>query len=456
MDPTTQEVAIKRNLIGDTQPISVGSNEAFAASITATGGSTASRAAVLTAGRFSINYRGAGSLTGVTGVTVLQLTTRYTGTTNFTSPATINSQVILNLIPFAGGGGSATGQVTETTSVKFSAPTLDSLTMVNYHDALFATNSAAASGLKTHLNIFPISGGATNYAILLNSNTANSGSGICAGTSGDTCLWRASTGVWGFNTGTSLQMDGGSASNVAVIATGGNLRLGSAVGTAKATTDTTGWPMMPSVAGTPTGVPQNESANSAVFTYDRTGKKLWIRDQPTNSWLQINTGATSAGVSSLAGTTNQITASASTGAVTLSIPATFKPPGSIASTTTLGAGTVQIGTGTRPTLAYGSGANCGSSASTFTFAGTNQFMELAFATGSGSCGVNAPIATLTFGATAGISTRFMCNVQRAESNSVLIQFFVTGTATSFSLMSGPSGLTASTSYSFFIGPCGGY
>lgn len=41
------------------------------------------------------------------------------------------------------------------------------------------------------------------------------------------------------------------------------------------------------------------------------------------------------GVTSLAGTTNQITASASTGAVTLSIPSTFIAPGSIAATTTV-------------------------------------------------------------------------------------------------------------------------
>ena len=51
--------------------------------------------------------------------------------------------------------------------------------------------------------------------------------------------------------------------------------------------------------------------------------------------LQINnTGATS-----IAGTTNQVTASASTGAVTLSTPSTFIAPGTIASTTTLTAGT---------------------------------------------------------------------------------------------------------------------
>lgn len=48
--------------------------------------------------------------------------------------------------------------------------------------------------------------------------------------------------------------------------------------------------------------------------------------------------ASSGGVSSITGTANQITASASTGAITLSIPSTFIAPGTIASTTSLAAG----------------------------------------------------------------------------------------------------------------------
>ena len=45
--------------------------------------------------------------------------------------------------------------------------------------------------------------------------------------------------------------------------------------------------------------------------------------------------ASTGGVTSIAGTANQITASASTGAVTLSVPSTFIAPGSIAATTTV-------------------------------------------------------------------------------------------------------------------------
>lgn len=68
----------------------------------------------------------------------------------------------------------------------------------------------------------------------------------------------------------------------------------------------------------------------------------------TSGYVLTSNGPTSApsfqavggsGVTSIAGTTNQITASASTGPVTLSTPSTFIAPGTIASTTTNAAGT---------------------------------------------------------------------------------------------------------------------
>jgi hypothetical protein len=55
-------------------------------------------------------------------------------------------------------------------------------------------------------------------------------------------------------------------------------------------------------------------------------------------WYTIT--SSSAGVSSITGTTNQVAASASTGAVVLSTPATFVAPGSITSTSTLVTGTL--------------------------------------------------------------------------------------------------------------------
>lgn len=133
------------------------------------------------------------------------------------------------------------------------------------------------------------SAGTINAGFWGRSNVASCAVGLVGGTAADTCMYRASARLWTYNPGTSLQLDGNGVANVFISAVNGNLRLGSSVGTAKATTDTTGWPMMPSVAGTPTGVPQNETSNSAAFTWDRTNKKLCIRDTATLAWICMTT-----------------------------------------------------------------------------------------------------------------------------------------------------------------------
>ena len=90
----------------------------------------------------------------------------------------------------------------------------------------------------------------------------------------------------------------------------------------------------------------------------------------------------SVGVTTLAGTANQITASASTGAITLSIPSDFRAPGSLTVTTGQAAfgGALQSGVFTyiKPTTAYQYGLNVagniqapnGDSAIVFAFNGT--------------------------------------------------------------------------------------
>lgn len=72
---------------------------------------------------------------------------------------------------------------------------------------------------------------------------------------------------------------------------------------------------------------QDNSVNPAVQYYT-IGAGIWY-ELPNTSF----------GVSSVTGTANQITASPTVGAVVLSIPSTFVAPGSIASTTTMTAGT---------------------------------------------------------------------------------------------------------------------
>jgi hypothetical protein len=86
---------------------------------------------------------------------------------------------------------------------------------------------------------------------------------------------------------------------------------------------------------------------------------------------------TNAGVTSLTGTSNQITVSASTGGVTLSTPSTFTAPGSIASTTSITAGnglTVTAGntTITAGTLLMNGGLIYQLTSASVTAAGTTQ------------------------------------------------------------------------------------
>lgn len=104
-----------------------------------------------------------------------------------------------------------------------------------------------------------------------------------------------------------------------------------------------------------TGIVQNSSAgllstyaatNHTVQIGNSSGQLVSIANGTTNQVLVAQTGAdpiwaavpATAGVTALAGTANQITASASTGSITLSIPSTFTAPGTIASTTSLTAG----------------------------------------------------------------------------------------------------------------------
>lgn len=168
------------------------------------------------------------------------------------------------------------------------------LSITNYLPHRCSGNGAGTT-LNTCFSSAEMTGGTINAFMHANTNAATDGASFCGGTTADACIGRKAAAVMGLKTGNSFQLDGGGVANVAVYAIGGNLKLGTAVGTARTTTATTGYPMLPAVAGTPTGVPQNETINSAAITYDSTGKRLWIRDQPTNAWLQIPTVGASGG-----------------------------------------------------------------------------------------------------------------------------------------------------------------
>ncbi len=65
---------------------------------------------------------------------------------------------------------------------------------------------ARGSAINVMIRLGAASGGTTNYGIWFNSNTADPGAGICSGTAGDACLFRAAANRWTFNTGTSLSV----------------------------------------------------------------------------------------------------------------------------------------------------------------------------------------------------------------------------------------------------------
>jgi hypothetical protein len=83
------------------------------------------------------------------------------------------------------------------------------------------------------------------------------------------------------------------------------------------------------------------TANNGVLITSATGVPSILPNGTTGQVLTATTGSppswqsSSGGVTSITGTANQLTASASTGAITLSIPSTFIAPGSIEVTTTL-------------------------------------------------------------------------------------------------------------------------
>lgn len=112
---------------------------------------------------------------------------------------------------------------------------------------------------------------------------------------------------------------------------------------------------------------------SGQVWYNKTARTIWMY-KTAGIWVEI---AGAAGpVIAVNGTANQITASTTLGTVTLSIPATFIAPGSIASTTTITAATgMTVSAGN---LTLGDTVNIVANATTGTKIGTATTQKFGF------------------------------------------------------------------------------
>jgi hypothetical protein len=172
---------------------------------------------------------------------------------------------------------------------------------------------------------------------------------------------------------------------------------------------------------------QNNNVNPAVQYYT-IGSGTWY-ELPNTSF----------GVSSVTGTANQITASATVGSVVLSIPSAFIAPGSIAATTTITAGTGIVSTTGNLTLSgtasglvltptVGSGAASGTVAAngrvvsvTFTGVSIASGATQAFTTSNTSITGSGTVLALSWsGATAGSALSVVSIVNTAGQSVITI------------------------------------
>lgn len=225
----------------------------------------------------SFSLGGPASYWTIVGVSnVLSLAANYTGT-------------VASVTGFSDSSFSATGAVLNVTTQwgYFSQPLSNvQSTVANYygHDCGVTTR---VTGKKVCHRSPGMSGATLNAAYLIDSNTASCGSGLVAGTAFDTCLYRDRAGAWSGPAGTDIYTESGflCAGSGCTVLSSSLVGLYDGSDRAFATVSCTG------------------------ATCTKSGKNLDI---------------VVAGVTSITGTANQITASASTGAVTLSTPNPFE------------------------------------------------------------------------------------------------------------------------------------
>lgn len=215
------------------------------------------------------------------------------------------------------------------------------------------SSAGGGSTINTCFSSVEKTGATNNAAFHIDSNSATCGAGLVAGTAFDTCLYRGRAGAWTGPAGTDIYTDSG------YICAG-------------------------------TGCSSVTSTNTGIYD---AGVRVMSSVSCTGATCSLTNGALSitvsggGGVTSIAGSSNQIVASASTGAVTLSL----------------------FGTSTAPTLAsFGTGAcTGGGTAPTITITGNTRSFYIVLVTGTGTCAADT-VFTLNLGST--FSTKAICQL----------------------------------------------
>jgi len=192
----------------------------------------------------------------------------------------------------------------------------------------------------------------------------------------------------------------------------------------------------------PTGVPAGAALGIMPIHYDSTNNRLYVYN---NEWRSVLLAATPTAtpVTSLAGTAGQITASAATGDVTLSLPAyPYRPAGTWSTPASLFSGACNPSP-----FSFGGSV-------TVTGAPTAFTMQLT--TGSGACSALATGFALDFPATWTGATGVICTCSYTSlGTAALPAFSCEASTTQFIFRSGNVALAASSNY-FINALCAGY